>query len=89
MAYEGMDPDEVDGLARRINTEANNLHGIVSKLDGLVNTMHANWDGADSVRFHDTYQNQYRGQMTTAIDHLNNLATVATHNASEQRSTSA
>jgi WXG100 family type VII secretion target len=89
MAYEGMDPDEVEGLARRIDGEAQSLSGIITKLDGLVSSMQANWDGADSARFHDTYANQYRGQMTTAVDHLNQLSAAAIHNAGEQRTTSA
>lgn len=87
--WHGMDPDEVDGLARRINSEASNLQSVMTKLDGLVSSMQTNWSGTDSTRFHDTYQSQYRGQIANAIQHLNSLATTAMNNANEQRATSA
>jgi WXG100 family type VII secretion target len=85
MAYEGMDPDEVEALGRRINTEATTLGGIITKLDGLVQSMGTNWQGADSTRFHDAYSQQYRTQMATAVRQLETLSQAAISNAGEQR----
>ena len=60
MAFEGMDPDQIESLGRRLQGEANSLHSIMQQLDGLVNNMSQNWLGADSTRFQASYQQQYR-----------------------------
>lgn len=88
MAYEGMDVDQVESLGHQLNTQANSLAQIKTKLDGLVSSMAANWDGADSLRFHDTWTSQYSRQVTDAITNLSTLSQVAIRQAAEQRQTS-
>ncbi|MGN6609249.1 MAG: WXG100 family type VII secretion target [Jatrophihabitans sp.] len=88
MNFQGMDPDEVEGIGRQISSEAQSLQGIIRQLDGIVNTMQANWLGDDSNRFHSTYTTQYRQQMNQAVQQLEQLSSAAIRNANEQRSVS-
>ena len=88
MAFEGMDPDQIESLGRRLQGEANSLHSIMQQLDGLVNNMSQNWLGADSTRFQASYQQQYRTQLVHASEQLANLGSVALRNAGEQRAAS-
>lgn len=89
MAQLGMDPDEVETLARQLSSQAETLSGIITRLDGLVSSMHTNWQGTDSDRFHDMYSSQYRTQINAAVQNLNTLSSTALNQAGEQRRTSA
>lgn len=86
--FQGMDPDEVEAIGRQINSEAHALQGLIRQLDGIVQTMHASWQGDDSNRFNQTYTSQYRAQMNQAVQHLEQLSNAALRNASEQRGVS-
>jgi uncharacterized protein YukE len=89
MAFEGMDPDQVESLGRQLQHQESALHGIISQLDGLVNSMATNWLGQDSTRFQHSWSGQYRTQLTRAAQQLGTLGSHAISNASEQRRTSA
>ncbi len=84
----GMDPDQVEQLGGRINSEAQNLQALMTKLDGLVQSMQNNWKGTDSDRFATEYTGQYRGQINAAVQQLEALSQTAIRNANEQRQTS-
>ena len=88
MAFEGMDPDQIEALGRRLHGEAASLNGIIQRLDGLVGNMAQNWLGADSTRFQSTYHQQYRQQLNHATQQLEQLGSAALRNANEQRAAS-
>lgn len=89
MAFEGMDPDQVESLGRQLQGQQSALSGLISQLDGLTTNMSQNWLGNDSNRFQQTWHGQYRQQLQHAADQLGQLGQVAISNAAEQRRTSA
>jgi uncharacterized protein YukE len=89
MAFEGMDPDQVDSLGRQLQGQQTALQGIITTLDHLASSMATNWVGADSSRFQQTWTGQYRTQLNQAASQLGTLAHQAISNAGQQRQTSA
>lgn len=89
MAFEGMDPDQVDVLGRQLQSQESHLTGLINQLDGLTSTMASNWLGNDSTRFQQTWHGQYRQQLQHAATQLGQLGQTAIQNAAQQRSTSA
>jgi WXG100 family type VII secretion target len=88
MAFEGMDPDQVEQHGRQLLAESGNIEHLIQTITGQVTTLAASWQGHDSDQFHSEWSNTYLRQMQSARDALHTLGTVALHNADEQRRTS-
>lgn len=89
MAFEGMDPDQIEQYGHQLLSEGNNVENLVHAITSQVSTLAANWQGQDSNQFQQEWSNTYIHQMQQARDALIRLGQVALHNAQEQRETSA
>jgi WXG100 family type VII secretion target len=88
MAFEGMNPDQVEQYGHQLLTEAGNIGHLISTIQSNVSTLGTNWLGTDSDQFQQEWSNTYLRQMQNAQESLQKLGNVALQNASEQRSTS-
>lgn len=89
MAFEGMDPDQVEQYGHQLLAESNNIENLVHAITSQVSTLAASWQGQDSDQFQQEWSNTYIHQMQQARDALQHLGQAALHNAQEQRHTSA
>ena len=88
MAFEGMDPDQVEHHGNQLLSESGNLEHLIQSITAQVSTLAANWQGQDSEQFQHEWSNSYLHQMRKAQEALNQLGHAALRNAREQRETS-
>jgi uncharacterized protein YukE len=88
MAFEGMDPDQVEHYGNQLLTEAANVGHLIQQIQSNVTAVAANWVGQDSDQFQQEWSGNYIRQMQQAENALATLGHAALSNASEQRNTS-
>jgi len=89
MSFEGMDADELRGLATQINTDAQTLSGLVTNMTGVVARLTLFWHGPMVAVFEQDWQTKYRPSLLAAYDTLTALHTHLVNNIGQQASASA
>ena len=89
MSFEGMDVDQLQGLAKQIESDAQALYNLVTSLTGVVGTLTLLWNGPVAATFEQDWQSKNRPALLAAYDTLTNLHTHLVSNISQQTSASA
>jgi WXG100 family type VII secretion target len=89
MAFEGMNPDQVEQYGHQLVAESSNIENLIHSITSQVSTLAANWQGQDSEQFQREWSGTYIRQMQSAHDALYHLGQAALRNAHDQRQTSA
>jgi uncharacterized protein YukE len=89
MSFEGMDVHQMQGLATRIDSDAQALYSLVTSLTGVVGTLTLLWNGPVAATFEQDWQSKNRPALLAAYDTLTALHTHLVSNISQQTSASA
>jgi len=89
MSFEGMDVDQLQGLAKQIDSDAQALDKLVTTLTGVVGTLTLLWNGPVAVTFEQDWQSKNRPALLGAYNTLRDLHTHLVSNISQQTSASA
>lgn len=89
MSFEGMDVDQLQGLAKQIDSDAQALYNVVTSLTGVVGTLTLLWNGPVAATFEQDWQSKNRPALLAAHNILTNLHTHLVNNISQQTSASA
>ena len=89
MSFEGMDVDQLQGLAKQIDADAQTLDNLVNTLTGVVSTLTHLWNGPVATTFEQGWQSKNRPALLTASNTLRDLHTHLVSNISQQTSASA
>jgi len=89
MSFEGMDVDQLQGLAKQIDSDAQALDSLVTTLTGVVGTLTLLWNGPVAVTFEQDWQSKNRPALLGAYNTLRDLHTHLVSNISQQTSASA
>lgn len=84
---EGSDPDELDKLAERVGTVAQNIKTLRETLHPRI--ANAPWSGPDAEEFRQAWSTQHRRAFDGTVEFLINSQTTLRRNAGEQRKVSA
>ena len=88
MARMGMDVDEVERAGRDLKGLANDLRGLMSRIDGVVNNLPSIWEGKDANDFVQDWWPGHKRNLDQVIGSIDGLGQSALNNASEQRNVS-
>ncbi len=89
MSFEGMDVDQLQGLAKQIDSDAQALDNLVTTLTGVVGTLNLLWNGPVAATFEQDWQSKNRPALLAACNTLTALHTHLVNNISQQTSASA
>ena len=89
MSFEGMDVDQLQGLAKQIDADAQTLDNLVNTLTGVVSTLTHLWNGPVAATFEQDWQSKNRPALLAAYNTLRDLHTHLVSNISQQTSASA
>jgi uncharacterized protein YukE len=89
MSFEGMDVDQLQGLAKQIDSDAQALNNLVTTLTGVVDTLTLLWNGPVAATFEQDWQSKNRPALLAAYNTLRDLHTHLVSNISQQTSASA
>lgn len=89
MSFEGMDVEQLQGLAKQIDSDAQALDSLVTTLTGVVGTLTLLWNGPVAVTFEQDWQSKNRPALLGAYNTLRDLHTHLVSNISQQTSASA
>jgi uncharacterized protein YukE len=89
MSFEGMDVEQLQGLAKQIDSDAQALDKLVITLTGVVGTLTLLWNGPMAATFEQDWQSKNRPALLAAYDILTTLHTHLVNNISQQTSASA
>jgi uncharacterized protein YukE len=89
MSFEGMDVDQLQGLAKQIESDAQALYNLVTSLTGVVGTLTFLWNGPVAVTFEQDWQSKNRPALLAGYNTLTALHTHLVKNITEQTSASA
>jgi len=89
MSFEGMDVEQLQGLAKQIDADAQALDKLVISLTGVVGTLTLLWNGPAAAAFEQDWQAKNRPALLAAYDILTTLHTHLVNNISQQISASA
>lgn len=89
MSFEGMDADQLRGLAAQIDGDAQALSTLVTTMTGVVTRLTLLWHGPAAVTFEQDWQARYRPALLAAFDVLTDLHTHLINNINQQAFTSA
>jgi uncharacterized protein YukE len=89
MSFEGMDADQLRGLAAQINTDAQTLSGLVTTMTGVLAELTLFWQGPMVAVFERDWQAKHRPSLLAAHDTLTGLHTHLVSNIDQQTSASA
>ena len=84
--YIGMNPDEVEDLAKDLELRAGDLETLLSTLTSKLST--TTWVGTDRNRFEEAWQGTISLNLTNAANQLREAGGAARSDASAQRLTS-
>lgn len=81
-------PEQMRGRASEYRVEAGNVEGVIAKMDTLLSTLQAEWEGAASESYAARYQ-ELRPGFIKVQDLINEIATAldATANTLEETDT--
>ena len=66
MSFEGMDVDQLQGLAKQIDSDAQALDSLVTTLTGVVGTITLLWNGPVAATFEQDWQSKNRPALLAA-----------------------
>jgi uncharacterized protein YukE len=89
MSFEGMDVDQLPGLAARVNADAQTLSRLVATMTAVVGRLSLVWHGPVAAAFEQDWQSSHRPALLTACDTLTNLHAHLISNINQQQSASA
>jgi uncharacterized protein YukE len=89
MSFEGMDVDQLRGLASQINADAQALSGLVNTLTGVAGRLPFYWQGPVATAFEQDWQAKYRPQLLAACNTLTALHAHLVSNINQQATASA
>jgi len=89
MSFEGMDVDQLQGLAKQIDSDAQVLYNIVTDLTGAVGGLTLLWHGPMAATFEQDWQSKNRPALLAAYNTLRDLHAHLVSNISQQTSASA
>ena len=89
MSFDGMDVDQLQGLAKQVNSDAQALHNLVISLNGVVGTLSVLWQGPMLAAFEHDWQSSNRPALLAAYNTLTDLHAHLVDNINQQVSASA
>jgi uncharacterized protein YukE len=89
MSFEGMDVDQLRGLAAQVNADAQTLSDIVATLTGVAGRLPFYWHGPVATAFEQDWQAKYRPALLAAYNTLTALHAHLVSNTDQQATTSA
>jgi uncharacterized protein YukE len=89
MSLEGMDVDELQGIATQLDTDLQTLNRLVSTVSGLAGRLSAIWRGPAASDFEADWQFKYRPSLLVAASTLTSLHTHLVSNLNQQAAASA
>jgi uncharacterized protein YukE len=89
MSFEGMDVDQLQGLAKQIDSDAQVLYNLVTDLTGAVAGLTLLWHGPMAATFEQDWQSKNRPALLAAYNTLRDLHAHLVSNISQQTSASA
>jgi len=89
MSFEGMDVDQMQALAKQIDSDAQALYNLVTSLTGVVGGLSLFWHGPMVTTFEQDWQSRNRPALLAAYNTLTNLHTHLVDNINQQNSASA
>jgi uncharacterized protein YukE len=89
MSFEGMDVDQLQGLAKQVSTDAQVLSDLVTTLTGVVGRLPLFWQGPVAVSFEQDWQAKHRPALLAASSTLTALHAHLVSNISQQAAASA
>lgn len=89
MSLEGMDVDEMRGLAQQLGTDLDTLNRLLATVSGLVGRLPSLWQGPAASAFEADWQSRYRPGLLGAVSTLTALHAHLVSNISQQQSASA
>lgn len=78
----GMNPEEVQGLGRRLQDVSQQIQSLVSDLERAIGS--TTWVGPDANTFKTQWWPQHKGHLTSVSNDLHGFGQSAINNASEQ-----
>lgn len=88
MGFIGMDVPTIRQVGRDLETQAQNLRGIVTMVDRIDRRARQSWRGPDCDRLHHEWTGQYRAMISNLALEVEALGRKALANADEQDQTS-
>lgn len=82
----GMDIEQIEGLAKEFDTEAEAIKTIIGRIDGKLKN--AAWVGPDRERFLGDWSSLHCAALNRVVSGLHDAATKARINAGQQRDAS-
>jgi uncharacterized protein YukE len=89
MAFEGMDVDQVTGVANQLGHQADQIDNVISSINGLVSQLSGIWQGKDATEFEGWWNNQHMPALKHASEAVHGLRQSALNNVSAQQQASA
>jgi uncharacterized protein YukE len=89
MPIEGMDVDQLQGLARQIDSDAQTLSRVMAAITGVAGQLVLLWRGAVADAFEQDWRSRSRPALQTAYNTLTDLHTHLVNNINQQTSASA
>ena len=88
MARLGMDAEAVEGVSRRLKSQAEQLRALMNQIGQSVEQATSVWEGSDSKQFHSEWTGHQRRAIEKAVSDIEQLSQKALRNAQRQRETS-
>lgn len=66
-------PDQMRGRASEYRTQAEEVNGVISAMDRLLNALQSEWEGDASAAYGEKYE-QLRPGFVSAVDLINDIA---------------
>jgi uncharacterized protein YukE len=89
MSFEGMDLDQLQGLAKQIDSDAQKLYGLVGNLADILSGLTLLWNGPVAATFEQDWQSKNRPALLAAYNTLMELHAHLVSNISQQTAASA
>ena len=68
-----LSPDQMRGRASEYRTQAEEVNGVISAMDRLLNALQSEWEGDASAAYGEKYD-QLRPGFVSAVDLINDIA---------------
>jgi WXG100 family type VII secretion target len=89
MSIEGMDTNQLEGLAKQIDSNSQALYNLVNSINGVIGALIFSWNGPAATTFEHDWQNKNRPALLNAHNILANLHSELIKNIDQQKSASA
>ena len=89
MSFEGMDVEQVQGIASQLDANARALDGMAGLLAILAGELSLHWQGPAAARFHQEWTSGHRQALHAAAEALTGMHATLVANITQQESASA